>query len=140
MARKLPKLAQWSRDGSRSVLVLESNDIQHSNVFVVLDAARQALSEYENAPHILVVVETDGGPWYGWVMKEGEQIGSAVPEVNGVGYYTEGQVAGLPLYRKADSSGISPMRDSLRGLSQVERPHRLEQMNYCQIRKFMRSG
>jgi hypothetical protein len=100
MTRKLPKLAQWARGGRRSVLVLESNDIQHSNVFAIFDAAKQVMSERDDAPDILVVVETDGSPWYGWVMKEGAHVGDAVPDVNGVRYYTEGQVARLRLHRR----------------------------------------
>ena len=45
--RKFPKLAAWKRDGARTVLVLEENDIQLTNHHVVADA--------------LVAVEADMG-------------------------------------------------------------------------------
>ncbi|HEY9463662.1 MAG TPA: hypothetical protein VIR54_11270 [Vicinamibacterales bacterium] len=42
---KCPKLAAWAADGRTSVLVLEPNDIQLSNVFVAFDAFKTAIGD-----------------------------------------------------------------------------------------------
>lgn len=89
---KCPKLAAWSAGGRVSVLVLEANDIQLSNAGVVYQAVRQALAERSDSPDVIVLVETDGGPMYGWVLKEGEHLGDAVPMPNSTRCYTEGQI------------------------------------------------
>ena len=49
-------------------------------------------------PDIIVLVETDSGLWSGWMFKEQAAWGDDIPRVNGVGFYTRGQVAGLPRY------------------------------------------
>jgi hypothetical protein len=72
---KCPKLATSAADGRTSVLVLEANDIQLSNAFVAFDAFRRALAEREDQPDIVVFVETDGAPMYGWMFKERERLG-----------------------------------------------------------------
>ena len=40
---KCPKLASWAREGRTSILVIEADDIQHSNAFVVYKAVARAL-------------------------------------------------------------------------------------------------
>lgn len=99
VAKKLPKLEQWSQHGALSVLVLESSDIQHSNVQLTYAATRVCLEGQQDVPDIIALVETDSGVWFGHVLKELAKWGDAVPRVNGVGFYTRGQVAGLPLLR-----------------------------------------
>jgi len=47
---KCPKLALWAADERTSVLVLEANDIQLSNVFVAYAAFKQALAERTDKP------------------------------------------------------------------------------------------
>ena len=37
---KCPKLANWAPEGRTSILIIEADDIQHSNVFVVYEAVR----------------------------------------------------------------------------------------------------
>lgn len=77
---KCSKLAAWAGDERISVLVLEANDIQLSNVFVVYQAFKQALAERTDQPDIVVFVETDGSPMYGWVFKEGAHVGDGVAD------------------------------------------------------------
>ena len=50
MDKKLPKLADWKKEGARSVLVLEDRDIALSNHIAILDAAEQALEGRSNPP------------------------------------------------------------------------------------------
>jgi hypothetical protein len=75
-----------------SVLALEANDIQLSNVFVAFAAFKQALAERDDQPDIAVFVETDGSPMYGWMFKEGARLGDDIPMPHGHRCYTEGQV------------------------------------------------
>jgi hypothetical protein len=89
---KCPKLVAWASDGRRSILVLEANDIQLSNSFVAFDAFRQAITERNDQPDIVVFVETDGSPMYGWIFKEGDRFGDDVPMPSGHRSYTEGQI------------------------------------------------
>ncbi len=42
---------------------------------------------------MIVFAETDGGPMYGWVLKEGEFLGDSVPAPNGKRCYTEGEIS-----------------------------------------------
>jgi len=88
---KCPKLAAWCGDGRTSVLVLEANDIQLSNAFVAFDAFKQAIAERNDQPDIVVFVETDGCPMYGWI-KEGDRLGDDVPMPHGHRCYTEGEI------------------------------------------------
>lgn len=92
LAAKLPKLRAWAADGRTSVLILEANDIQHSSATVVMKALVAALPERVDQPDLVVLVETDGGPWYGWVLKDGERTGDAVPTPNGEYCYTQRQL------------------------------------------------
>jgi hypothetical protein len=85
-------LAAWATGGRHSVLVLEANDIQLSNVFVAFDAFSIAIVEREDQPHIVVFVETDGSPMYAWIFKEGDRLGDDVPMPSGHRCYTAGQI------------------------------------------------
>lgn len=87
---KCPKLATWSTDGYTSVLVLQSDDIQNSNVGIIFQTVKRALAERADPPAIIVLVETEVTPMYGWVLKENERLRDDVPQPNGLGYYTEG--------------------------------------------------
>ena len=89
---KCPKLALWAADGRTSVLVLEANDIQLSNASVAFEAFRHAIAERDDQPDIVVFVETDGSPMYGWMFQEGTRRGDDIPMPNGHRCYTEGDV------------------------------------------------
>lgn len=90
---KCPKLARWASDGRTSVLILEADDIQHSNCAVVFQATKTALAERNDQPDILVLVETDASPWSGWVLKEGVLLGADVPRSRDGDYrYEQGRV------------------------------------------------
>ena len=91
-AAKCPKLVAWSDEGRGSVLILESSDFQHANAWLVSEAVRQVLAERSDAPDIVLLVETDGAPMYGWVLKDGPQIGDSVPMPTGDRCYTQGHV------------------------------------------------
>jgi hypothetical protein len=65
---KCPKLKEAAAGDRASVLALESNDIALANYNVVGLAVRQALAERSDRPDIVVVVETDGGLFYAWVI------------------------------------------------------------------------
>lgn len=88
---KCPKLAAWSGDDLVSVLVLEANDIQLSNVFLVWEAVKQVIAERTDIPDVIIFVETDASPMSGWVFKDGPHTGDAVPMPNGTRCYAEGQ-------------------------------------------------
>jgi len=69
LADKCPKLASARKDGRQSVLALESNDSALANYNVVGLAVQEALKERNDQPDLVLVVETDGGPFYGWVIR-----------------------------------------------------------------------
>lgn len=90
---KCPKLATWAREGRSSVLIIEADDIQHSNVFVVYQAVARTLQERDDQPDLVVLVETDANPWSGWILKEGDSLGDDVPPNREGGYlYERGRV------------------------------------------------
>jgi hypothetical protein len=60
--------------GLKSVLILESNDIALSNVFEVGQAFKRALEGRSELPDLVFLIETEGVPLYGWLMKDGENI------------------------------------------------------------------
>ena len=93
---KCPKLAAWSGNDRVSVLVLEADDIQLSNVFLVFHAVEQVLAERADIPDVIIFVETDAGPMSGWVFKDGPYTGNDVPTPNGMRCYTEGQFRATP--------------------------------------------
>jgi hypothetical protein len=72
--------------------VLESNDIQNSNASVIFGAIKRVLTERDDHPDIIVLVETEVTPMYAHVLKEGILLGDDVPRLNGVGYYTEDEI------------------------------------------------
>ena len=93
LAAKCPKLANWARERRTSILIIEADDIQHSNVFVVYEAVARALRERSDQPDIVVLVETDGHPWSGWILKEGDLLGDDVPPNRDAGHlYERGRV------------------------------------------------
>jgi hypothetical protein len=74
-------------------LIIEADDIQHSNVFVVYEAVARALRERSDQPDIVVLVETDGHPWSGWILKERDLLGDDVPPNRDGGHlYERGRV------------------------------------------------
>jgi len=88
-----PKLANWAREGRTSILIVEADDMQHSNVFVVYDAVARALRARSDQPDIVVLVETDGHPWSGWILKERVRLGDDVPPNRDGGHlYERGRV------------------------------------------------
>lgn len=89
---KCPKLATWSADGRTSILILEANDIQLSNASTAFHAFRRAVAERSDQPDVVVFVETDGSPMYGWIFKEGAHLGDDVPMPHEHRCYTEGQL------------------------------------------------
>lgn len=90
---KCPKLAAWSSGGRRSVLVLESDDYQHANFSISFDAVEKVLAEHQDAPHMIVYVETDASPWSAWCFKDGERLGNAAMLNRDGGYrYERGRV------------------------------------------------
>jgi hypothetical protein len=89
---KCPKLARWATAARTSVLVLEADDIQLSNVSAAYEAFEQALAERTDRPDVVVFVETDGSPMYGWMFKDGEALGDDVWMPDWHRSYTEGQI------------------------------------------------
>ena len=89
---KCPKLASWAREGRTSILIIEADDIQHSNVFVVYEAVARALRERSDQPDIVVLVETDGHPWSGWILKERDLGDDVPPNRDGGHLYERGRV------------------------------------------------
>ena len=89
---KCPKLAVWAADGRRSVLVLEADDIQLSNCWLAYKAFKQAISERKDQPDIVVFIENDAGPMYGWMFKEGYRFGNDIPMPSAGRCYTENEI------------------------------------------------
>jgi len=56
-----------------SILILESNDFVLSNVFDVAQAFKGAIAGRSHFPDLIYLVETDG-PFYGWLLKDGDKI------------------------------------------------------------------
>lgn len=84
LEQKCPKLLAARTDGRLSILALESNDIALANFNIVGLAIRQALKERNDPPDLVMLVETDGGPFYGWVIRN--ETGIRFRD----GYYMEG--------------------------------------------------
>jgi hypothetical protein len=64
---KLPKLQVWSRDGARTVLVLESNDLVITNAESVAAAYLEAEQGRQDAPdevYFVWALNDLGGSWY----------------------------------------------------------------------------
>ncbi len=78
--QKFPKLHKAAQAyGLPSVLVLESNDMALSNSIEVAQAFKRAISGRTQVPDLVFLVETDGLPLYGWLMKDG---GTLLPREN----------------------------------------------------------
>jgi len=92
---KCPKLAVCKEaDGRTTILILEADDSQLSNVSVVLEALGAILEGRKDQPDLIVLVETDAAPWSGWVLKEGAQIGKDVqPKASGGYMYERGTLS-----------------------------------------------
>ena len=71
-------------DGRLSILALESNDIALANFNVVGLAIEQALKERNDPPDLVMLVETDGGPFYAWAIRN--ETGIRLRD----GFYMEG--------------------------------------------------
>jgi hypothetical protein len=89
---KCPKLKEWSADGRTSVLALESDDFQHSNVFVIYKAVERALRERNDLPDVVILVESDAAPMNAWVLKDGNRFGDDVAGESTGALYVEGSV------------------------------------------------
>ena len=64
---KCPKLAQWKQSkGARTILVLEHNDVQTTNVSIVTDVYLQVIASRADAPDETYMVSTYTSPWYAW--------------------------------------------------------------------------
>jgi hypothetical protein len=63
--KKLPKLDAWRREAkARTILVLEENDIQTTNVPLVCDAYLEAIRDRPDIPDETWLVSTHHDPWY----------------------------------------------------------------------------
>jgi hypothetical protein len=75
--KKFPKLGVWKRDdNARTILVLEDNDIQLTNVTNVADAFLPVAKSRPDCPDETYMVATCMSPWYAWPIL-----------VNGSSYY-----------------------------------------------------
>ena len=84
LAKKCPKLLAARTDGRLLILAVESNDIALANFSVVGLAVQQALQERQDQPDLVMLVETDGGPFYAWAIRN--ETGIRLRD----GYYMEG--------------------------------------------------
>jgi hypothetical protein len=65
--KKFPKLSAWKRShGARTILVLEDNDVQLTNEFLVADAFLPIAKGRADAPDETYIVSTCASPWYAW--------------------------------------------------------------------------
>ena len=63
LRRKCPKLQRCKEDGARTVLVLESDDIAHTNHLLVGECLAALLSERTDLPDEIYLVETEVKSW-----------------------------------------------------------------------------
>jgi hypothetical protein len=67
LGRKYPKLAAWKASpGARTVLVLEENDIQLTNVHLVTEALLEAEKAFERVSDEVYLVMTCTDTWFVW--------------------------------------------------------------------------
>lgn len=65
--KKFPKLAMWKRsDNARTILVLEDNDVQLTNVSIVAGTFVPIATARGDSPDETYMVSTYSGPWYAW--------------------------------------------------------------------------
>ena len=63
LRRKCPKLQRCKEDGARTVLVLESDDIAHTNHLLVGECLAALLPERTDLPDEIYLVETEAKSW-----------------------------------------------------------------------------
>jgi hypothetical protein len=80
--------------GEQAVTQLEGLDTRHGALpdRVAYEAFEKALGNRTDAPDIVVFVETDGYPMYGWMFKEDELLGDDIPMPTWHRCYTDGQI------------------------------------------------
>jgi hypothetical protein len=66
---KRPRLTAARTEGCVSILALVSNDIALANYNVVGLTVHEALKRIHDPPDSVVVVEADGGLFYGWLVR-----------------------------------------------------------------------
>jgi hypothetical protein len=67
--KKFPKLAAWKRrEGARTILVLEDNDIQLTNQVVVAETIVPIALGRDDRPDEIYMVSTCSNPWRAWPM------------------------------------------------------------------------
>ncbi len=65
--KKFPKLAIWKRlNNARTILVLEDNDLQLTNIVVVADAFVPLATKQHDAPDETYMVSTHASHWWAW--------------------------------------------------------------------------
>ena len=79
---KWPKLARWKQShGARTILVLEHNDVQTTNVFLVADAYLGIMASRADAPDETYMVSTYTSPWYAWpILIDGQSYFDLAPQ------------------------------------------------------------
>jgi hypothetical protein len=70
-----------------------SPERQRSSLDGSYEAVARALHERSDQPDIVVLVETDGHPWSGWILKARDLLGDDVPPNRDGGHlYERGRV------------------------------------------------
>jgi hypothetical protein len=72
-ARKFPKLDAWRKNGARTVLVLEENDIFLTNAQIVYDTLARLEPAFANRPDEIYMVSTFVNPWAVHALRVGNQ-------------------------------------------------------------------
>jgi hypothetical protein len=71
--KKFPKLNAWKAQSARTVLVLEENDDQLTNVIGVTESLLAAEADMPNKPDEVYLVTTSHTPWYVWCVRLGRR-------------------------------------------------------------------
>jgi hypothetical protein len=66
---KYPKLAAWKARGARTVLILEENDIQLTNVIDVCGSLLRVERSFQVVPDEVYLVTTSITPWWVWHLR-----------------------------------------------------------------------
>jgi hypothetical protein len=66
---KYPKLKIWKGRGARTVLILEENDIQLTNVIDVCDSLLRVEKSFQVVPDEVYLVTTSIVPWFVWHLR-----------------------------------------------------------------------
>jgi hypothetical protein len=77
--KKFPKLNAWKAQSARTVLVLEENDDQLTNVIAVTESLLAAEADMPNKPDEVYLVTTSLAPWYVWRVRLGRRYFSDFP-------------------------------------------------------------